>query len=54
MASPGYLDFTEIEIVDNRGDSFRLSEVLSGRMKIELPICVDDLAVVLEDDNALF
>ena len=52
LASPEYIDFTEIEIVDNRGDSFRLSEVLSGRVKIELAYSSDDLTVVLEDDNA--
>ena len=50
--SSEYIDFSEIEIVDNRGDSFRLSELLSGRMKIELVYSSDNLAVVLEDDNA--
>lgn len=51
-ASPEYIDFTEVEIVDNRGDSFRLSETLSGRMQIELVYSSDDLAIVLRDDNA--
>ena len=51
-ASPEYIEFSEVEIVDGRGDSFRLSELVSGRMKIELLYSSDDLAIILEDDNA--